>query len=277
MTQEEAITRFKAAHGEKYDYSFVEYRSKDVKVAIGCAEHGVFHQRPASHWKGYGCRACSQRRSVTDLMARITAVHGNRFTYPNFEVVTTRSFITVRCSVHGDFTQRLSSHLEGYGCKGCAKLSDSDGVIARFKEVHGGRYDYSEVRYVGTHTKVKIKCPTHGVFEQAPMSHFKGIGCSACGEYGIDYSAPATLYYLKINDGQAYKIGITGRTVADRFAGEAAKIEVIKEKQFPTGAAAKRVESRILRRFRRYQWSDAPLLSSGNTEMFVRDIRRDAA
>ena len=53
--------------------------------------------------------------------------------------------------------------------------------LAKAKEVHGNRYDYSKVVYVNNRTKVDIICPEHGEFEQAPSSHTtKGIGCSAC-------------------------------------------------------------------------------------------------
>lgn len=47
---------------------------------------------------------------------------------------------------------------------------------------HNGRYDYSLVEYVGTHIKVKILCPVHGEFEQVPMDHIRGRGCSKCGK-----------------------------------------------------------------------------------------------
>jgi hypothetical protein len=52
--------------------------------------------------------------------------------------------------------------------------------IAQSRIVHGGRYDYSLVVYKNNKTKVKIICPTHGVFEQSPNSHMDGSGCIKC-------------------------------------------------------------------------------------------------
>ena len=49
--------------------------------------------------------------------------------------------------------------------------------------VHNDRYDYSLIDYVNANIKVKIICPIHGVFEQHPSSHKKGIGCSRCSGY----------------------------------------------------------------------------------------------
>ena len=43
------------------------------------------------------------------------------------------------------------------------------------------KYDYSEVDYVNSQTKVKIKCPIHGPFLMKPNSHFNGQGCPSCG------------------------------------------------------------------------------------------------
>ena len=47
--------------------------------------------------------------------------------------------------------------------------------------VHNCKYNYSLVEYKNVTTKVKIICPTHGIFEQIPYSHLKGFGCSKCG------------------------------------------------------------------------------------------------
>ena len=61
------------------------------------------------------------------------------------------------------------------------KLKTTEEVIKDFKKVHGDRYDYSLVEYVGSKIKVKIICPKHCVFEQIPNSHLNGKGCNKCG------------------------------------------------------------------------------------------------
>ena len=53
--------------------------------------------------------------------------------------------------------------------------------IRRAREKHGGKYDYSKVRYVNNSTPVIIGCPIHGDFEQRPDSHLQGKGCRYCG------------------------------------------------------------------------------------------------
>ena len=56
-----------------------------------------------------------------------------------------------------------------------------DEVLREFNIVHSNRYDYSEVEYINTNTKVKIKCLEHGYFIQIPKTHLKGVGCPECG------------------------------------------------------------------------------------------------
>ncbi len=77
---------------------------------------------------------------------------------------------------------------------------DVAGRFQRFLEksraVHGGFYDYSDSEYVNTKTKIKIICPEHGPFMQAPEKHMIGRGCPACarkhGRLDIKNSVQAT-------------------------------------------------------------------------------------
>ena len=48
------------------------------------------------------------------------------------------------------------------------------------KLTHGEKYDYSLVEYLNSHTKVKIICPKHGIFEQLPYDHITNHGCVLC-------------------------------------------------------------------------------------------------
>ncbi len=54
--------------------------------------------------------------------------------------------------------------------------------IEKARAVHGNRYDYSMVKYVGAHSKVTIICRDHGAFEQTPANHRSGKGCDECGK-----------------------------------------------------------------------------------------------
>ena len=59
LTQEEFINRAKEKHGDKYDYSKVNYINSSTKICIICPIHGEFWQAPLDHLKYKGCKLCS--------------------------------------------------------------------------------------------------------------------------------------------------------------------------------------------------------------------------
>lgn len=57
--KDEFIENARKVHGDKYDYSKVEYVNNKTKVTIICPVHGGFTQRPDMHTiKGNGCKLC---------------------------------------------------------------------------------------------------------------------------------------------------------------------------------------------------------------------------
>lgn len=61
------------------------------------------------------------------------------------------------------------------------KKLTTDEWVKKAREVHGDKYDYALVEYVGPRAKIKILCPEHGVFEQLPIQHvWFGLGCPEC-------------------------------------------------------------------------------------------------
>lgn len=61
-TLENFIEKARKVHGDKYDYSKVEYKGKDVKVIIICPIHGEFLQTPHNHINGQGCPKCNSSK-----------------------------------------------------------------------------------------------------------------------------------------------------------------------------------------------------------------------
>ena len=90
LTTEEFITKAKAVHGDRYDYSKVKYINNQTKVCIICPIHGDFIQRPLDHIKGSGCPECGKvknvesRRKTTDhFIDEARKVHGDKYDYSN--------------------------------------------------------------------------------------------------------------------------------------------------------------------------------------------------
>lgn len=55
-------------HGNKYDYSQVNYIKSREKVKIICPIHGIFEQKPAEHLTGYGCQKCGIEKTTLNTI-----------------------------------------------------------------------------------------------------------------------------------------------------------------------------------------------------------------
>lgn len=113
-------------------------------------------------------------RTQEDFIAKATEVHNGYYDYSQVVYVKTSLPVKIICPKHGVFEQRPHKHLQGLGCKECGRARTRVGLeefIARAREVHGDRYDYSKVEYQSTAKKVCIVCPEHGDFWQKPHSH----------------------------------------------------------------------------------------------------------
>ena len=67
MTKEELIEKARKVHGDKYDYSKVEYVNSKTKVCIICPKHGEFWQTPNHHISDKsGCLVCGQLQSISN-------------------------------------------------------------------------------------------------------------------------------------------------------------------------------------------------------------------
>ena len=69
FTNEEFIERAREVHGNKYDYSKVEYKDNRTPVCIICQKHGEFWQTPMSHLSGCGCQKC--HNSILETRVRV--------------------------------------------------------------------------------------------------------------------------------------------------------------------------------------------------------------
>ena len=63
LSNKEFIVKAREVHGDKYDYSKVEYIDAHTKVCIICPEHGEFFMTPNTHLNGCGCPSCSHKVS----------------------------------------------------------------------------------------------------------------------------------------------------------------------------------------------------------------------
>jgi len=260
------------------------YVNSSTKVKIICKTHGEFWQRPNDHLSGNGCPDCGGRVKLTtqEFIAKAKEEQSEDYNYAKVKYVNAYTKVKIICKIHGEFWQLPTNHLRDHGCPDCGvaaraltQTSTTEEFIAKAKEKQSERYDYSEVEYVDKKTKVKIICKIHGEFWQRPSEHLRGHGCQDCADYGFSPNKPATLYYLRVDSrrGLFYKIGITNRTVEERFSpDELSIITVINTESYEQGGDAYKEEQRVLKQFAEFIAKDVDILFKGNTELFTRDV-----
>ena len=184
------IEKAKGIHGEKYNYSKVNYTTAHEKVCIICPEHGEFWQTPHNHLKGQGCPKCANHVEISkeEFLKRAKKVHGDKYDYSKINYINFTTEVEIICPIHGSFWQKPVYHIHNRGCPICGnksigkKLSmGKDEFIEKAKKIHGDKYDYSKVEYKNQLEKVCIICPEHGEFWQSPGNHLSGEGCPTCG------------------------------------------------------------------------------------------------
>jgi hypothetical protein len=203
ITQDEAVARFRACHGERYGYDSVRYMSSATKVEVTCPKHGVFQITPQHHWSGVGCGRCAVEQGKTgknEFELRSREYFGERYDYSLFDELPSYGLkVPIRCREHDMvFEQEARNHVRGHvGCPKCKSLKlsgprDERGsvrtqralttrFIERARSVHGDRYDYSRFTYQSSSVKGVIVCTLHGAFPQSPSNHLNGSGCPRCG------------------------------------------------------------------------------------------------
>ena len=125
------LDKSKGVHGDKYDYSKVEYVNAYTEVIIICPIHGEFQRKPREHlYNKSGCREClleeqvktkkSKVRLTTDIVVQqFKETHGDKYDYSRVEYVNAHTKVIIICPIHGEFQQKPHNHKIGQGCLKC--------------------------------------------------------------------------------------------------------------------------------------------------------------
>ena len=194
LTQDEFIEKARKVHGDKYDYSKVEYINNKTKVCIICLEHGEFFIKPNDLLQCHGCPKCIGRnRTTEEFIDMANKKHDGKYKYNKTNYETSNGKIIVTCPIHGDFITTPHSHLNGNGCPKCFEVRrgykrkyNKEDFIEKANKIHNWKYDYLNTEYIDNRHKVRIICPIHGEFWQTPHEHLDGCGCPICKESHLE-------------------------------------------------------------------------------------------
>jgi hypothetical protein len=199
LTTKQFIQRAKKVHGDKFDYSKVDYKGMRFKVTLICNDCNPprkFQQNAGNHLNGAGCDKCG-RKKVGDKMRddkasfvkKAKKKHGYKYNYSEVNYKGCYTPVTIICPEHGRFSQKPCAHIYGQGCRKCGNIISANScrkTIEQFIEeaniAHNNFYNYEKFVYVNDRTAGTIICPIHGEFQQTPDAHLhQKHGCTDCG------------------------------------------------------------------------------------------------
>jgi hypothetical protein len=209
-SKEQWVEKAKSIHGEKYDYSKVEYINTSTKICIICPKHGEFSQTPKDHLRGRGCGKCGGENSIKKrtkttekFIQEVKEKHGDCYDLTKVDYINDSTKVCIICKKHGDFYITPLHLLSGEGCRLCgiekAAISRTKKHTKFLEECvnshqDGTNYDYSKSNYISDKVPVRIICHVtdengneHGEFWQSPNNHIsKSQGCPKCGRLKSD-------------------------------------------------------------------------------------------
>lgn len=191
MNLTDFITKSNIKHINKYNYSKTIVANYKDKVIIICKNHGEFIQQASHHLRGNGCPTCAidyraslRRNDENDIINRFISIHGYTYDYSKSKYMGIHKSIEIICKHHGSFFQQPNDHINGTGCPRCVVLRGSSNIhkfIEQARLIHQHMYGYDQTTYINNHTKVKIECNDHGIFEVTPQNHLtRSSGCPKC-------------------------------------------------------------------------------------------------
>jgi Zn finger protein HypA/HybF involved in hydrogenase expression len=185
--KEKFIIKAKNKFGDKYDYIDSEYINSSTKIKIKCVEHNeYFNQIPSEHLRNkVGCNLCTRNPKVDTLffIKKAKEIHGDRYDYNKTNYVNSNTKVSITCKKHGEFEVLPNNHYK-QNCPNCYNDNRSltnDEFMSKANEIHGNKYDYTNVVYTSSKESIEIICKEHGRFNQIPNDHIEGKGCPKCG------------------------------------------------------------------------------------------------
>jgi len=272
--------RLNKIHNNKYDYSLSFYKNSHYKMKIICEKHGEFLMSTNNHIKGAGCKKCYNdvskiSKTANQIINEFEFIHNDEYDYSKVMYKGNKEKIIVICKKHGEFFPTPNNHLKGTKCPKCARKridierrKDTKWFIEKCIKIYGNLFDYSESVYIKNKDNIQVRCYKHGLFDTTPNRHLRGNGCPHCSKSGYKIKKPAILYYIKTYLG--YKIGITNRTIQQRFGGK--KFNIIKIWKFSEGKTPLDYETKILKEFNEVRNTSIIESEFGTTEIFNRNI-----
>ena len=175
----------KKIHGDKYDYSKVDYVNNHTKVCIICPIHGEFWQNPVNHLRGQGCRKCAvdsakirYAKPKSAFIEKAKKVHESKYDYSKVEYINNHTKVCIICPKHGEFWQTPRAHLGGNGCPKCrtSKLENDLKKELENNNIHFEQQKSFDWLFSNKKLHLDFYLPDYNVaIECQGIQHFKSV------------------------------------------------------------------------------------------------------
>jgi hypothetical protein len=126
--------------------------------------------------------------NLLEFIEKSKVKHGNYYSYDKVNYVNDKTPVEIICPIHGVFFQVPKKHKLGKGCKNCRikewnekrKMTSSQ-FILKALSIHGEKYAFNDLDYIGYHKKIIVTCSIHGNFSIVAKDFLAGCGCKLCG------------------------------------------------------------------------------------------------
>jgi len=171
LTTKEFIDKSKEVHGEKYDYSLLEYENMKSKIKI-IYDGWIFEQKAEDHILG---KLCELRWDTNRFIFESKKIHGEKYDYSKCVFKNTKNNVII--ILDGvEYLQNPRKHLMGRCPEKNKKLRSNKEFIEDSRKIWGYKYNYSLVNYKGSFIEVAIKY-NNIIYYQKPVEHLSGYKC----------------------------------------------------------------------------------------------------
>jgi superfamily II DNA or RNA helicase len=168
---------------DDYDYSEVLYVNSNNKVIVidkkWGSKHLIFPHKLLNNNSKCSLRNCINPDKLLEI--QFNSVHNYKYDYSNVKYQGSTSEVIIICKKHGEFRKKVNHHLRGMGCNKCSGgiRFAQEGVIDYLKKNNPNNYDFSNVKYKNSKTKIIIIDPKfHSKHLMTFESYKNGVKCS---------------------------------------------------------------------------------------------------
>jgi len=257
------------------------YQSSSIKILHKCVCGNVWQATPNSVLSGKKCGCGKTRANKLSTIDYVDNLKKKKILIvPLEEYINAYTKILHKCTCGNEWNVSPIGVIQGHRC-GCISNSIKDTHEVYLKKLSKKNIViYPIEEYRGSDVKILHKCTCGNIWKVLPLTVLKNntkCGCDFINLWNEEFykNKETILYYIKIKG--LYKIGVTlykdsiEKSLKKRFYRQ--EYEVIQTDIFKDGREAFVLEQQILEFNKSYRYLGEKVLSSGNTELFVKDIR----